>query len=140
MRALFVMTTASLLLLAACGAQAAQPASTTGGQVSVTLTDSGVTLAQTSVNGGPVTFKVKNTGTLLHELVVIQTDIAAEKIQPNADEPGKMSEEGTQGESGDVAVGETKEFTLNLTPGKYVLMCNEVGHYMMGMHIPFVVR
>lgn len=140
MRALLVMTTASLLLLAACGAQAAQPASTTGGQVSVTLTDSSVTLAQTSVNGGLVTFKVKNTGTLLHELVVIQTDVAADKIQPNADEPGKMSEEGTQGESGDVAVGETKEFTLNLTPGKYVLMCNEVGHYMMGMHIAFVVR
>ena len=137
MRALLVMTTASLLLLAACGAQ---PATTTGGQVSVTLTDSGVTLAQTSVSGGPVTFKVKNSGTLLHELVVIQTDIAADKMQPNADEPGKMSEEGTQGESGDVAVGETKEFTLNLAPGKYVLMCNEVGHYMMGMHIPFVVR
>jgi uncharacterized cupredoxin-like copper-binding protein len=126
------------VLLAGCAGQAAQP--TSGGQVSVTLTDKGVTLAETSVNSGPVTFKVKNVGTLEHELVVVRTDVAQDKIQPDADEPGKMSEEGALGESGDLAAGELKDFTLNLTSGKYVLMCNQPGHYMVGMHIAFVVR
>ena len=51
-----------------------------------------------------------------------------------------MSEEGTQGESGDLEAGLTKDFTLNLSAGKYVLMCNQPGHYMAGMHIAFVVR
>ena len=67
-------------------------------------------------------------------------DIAQDKLQPDADEPGKMSEEGAQGESGDLAAGLAKDFTLNLSPGKYVLMCNQPGHYMVGMHIAFVVR
>jgi len=137
MRVLIAMATA-LVLLAGCAAQGAQPG--TGGQVAVTLTDTGVTLAQTSVSSGPVTFKVKNAGSIVHELVVVRTDIAQDKIQPNTDEPSKMSEEGTQGESGDLEAGLTKDFTLNLSAGKYVLMCNQPGHYMAGMHIAFVVR
>jgi len=136
MRALLAMITASLLLLAACGGQTASA----GGPISVTLTDKGVALGQNSVNAGAVTFKVKNTGTIEHELVVIKTDVAADKIKPDVDEPGKMSEEGSLGESGDLAVGESKDFTLNLTPGKYVLMCNQPGHYMVGMHVAFEVK
>ena len=137
MRVLVAAATA-LVFLAGCAAQGAQPG--TGGQVSVTLTDTGVTLGQSSINSGPVTFKVKNAGSIEHELVVVRTDIAQDKLQPDADEPGKMSEEGAQGESGDLAAGLTKDFTLNLSPGKYVLMCNQPGHYMVGMHIAFVVR
>ena len=48
MRTLLAIVTASLLLLAACGGQTA----TASGPVSVTLTDKGVTLAQTSVKIG----------------------------------------------------------------------------------------
>ena len=139
MRALLVMVTTSLLLLAACGGQTASTASN-GGLVSVTLTDKGVTLGQTTVNAGAVTFHVKNSGTIEHELVVIKTDVAADKLQPDVDEPNKMSEAGSLGESGDMTVGETKDFVLNLTPGKYVLMCNQPGHYMVGMHIAFEVK
>ena len=124
------------LTLAACGG--GQTAS--GGPVGVTLTDKGVTLAQSSVNAGAVTFSVKNSGTIAHELVVIKTDVPADKIQPNPDEAGKMSEDGSLGESGDMAAGEAKDFTLTLTPGKYVLMCNQPGHYMVGMHVAFEVK
>ena len=136
MRALLVTITASLLLLAACGGQT----TSNTGPVGVTLTDKGVVLAQTTINAGAVTFSVKNTGTIDHELVVVKTDVAADKIQPDPDEPGKMSEDGSLGESGDLAAGTAKEFTLTLTPGKYVLMCNQPGHYMIGMHIAFEVK
>jgi uncharacterized cupredoxin-like copper-binding protein len=137
MKALLTIAAASLFALAACGAQAS---STPGGSVSVTLTDKGVTLAQSTINAGQVTFKVKNTGTIEHELVVIKTDVAADKISPDPDEPGKMSEEGSLGESGDMPIGTAKDFTLTLTPGRYVLMCNQPGHYMVGMHVAFEVK
>ena len=136
MKALRATVAGAVLLLAACGG--GQTAS--GGSVGVTLTDKGVTLAQSSVNAGAVTFSVKNSGTIEHELVVIKTDVAADKIQPDPDEAGKMSEAGSLGESGDLAAGEAKEFTLTLTPGKYVLMCNQPGHYMVGMHVAFEVK
>ena len=135
MKALRAMVAGAVLLLAACGGQTAS-----GGSVGVTLTDKGVTLAQTSVNAGAVTFSVKNSGTIEHELVVIKTDVPADKIQPDPDEAGKMSEAGSLGESGDLTAGEAKDFTLNLTPGKYVLMCNQPGHYMVGMHVAFEVK
>ena len=137
MKAILSIAAASLFVLAACGAQAS---STPGGSVAVTLTDKGVILAQNTINAGQVTFKVKNTGTIEHELVVIKTDVAADKIAPDPDEPGKMSEEGSLGESGDLAAAASKDFTLTLTPGKYVLMCNQPGHYMVGMHIAFEVK
>ena len=135
MKALRAMVAGAVLLLAACGGQTAS-----GGSVGVTLTDKGVTLAQTSVNAGAVTFSVKNSGTIEHELVVIKTDVPADKIQPDPDEAGKMSEAGSLGESGDLTAGEAKDFTLNLTPGKYVLMCNQPGHYMVGMHVALEVK
>jgi uncharacterized cupredoxin-like copper-binding protein len=138
MRALLVTITASLLLLAACGGQTASTGN--GGTVGVTLTDQGVTLVQSTVSAGAVTFSVKNTGTIDHELVVVKTDVAQDKIKADADEPGKMSEDGSLGESGDLAAGTAKDFTLTLTPGKYVLMCNQPGHYMVGMHIAFEVK
>jgi len=135
MKALRAMVAGAVLLLAACGGQTAS-----GGSVGVTLTDKGVTLAPTSVNAGAVTFSVKNSGTIEHELVVIKTDVPADKIQPDPDEAGKMSEAGSLGESGDLTAGEAKDFTLNLTPGKYVLMCNQPGHYMVGMHVALEVK
>jgi len=143
MRALLVTITASLLLLAACGGQTTSNIPGPGGNngpVAVTLTDAGVVLGQTSVKAGAVTFSVKNSGTIEHELVVLKTDVAADKIPANGDEAGKVSEDGSLGESGNLAAGTAKDFILTLTPGKYVLMCNEVGHYAMGMHIPFEVK
>ena len=139
MRALLAMVTASLLLLAACGGQTASTSTSTG-PIAVTLTDKGVVLERTSANTGAVTFVVKNTGTLTHELLVVKTDVAQDKIQVDAEDPNKMSEDGSQGETGDLAAGESKTLTFNLPAGNYVLMCNQPGHYMLGMHIAFVVK
>ncbi len=120
-------------LLTACG-------TADNGRVNVTLTDNKIVLDRASVQHGNVTFVVKNTGTVVHELVVLKTDIAADKIPADPDEQGKVEEEGSQGESGDLDKGEAKEFTLNLTSGRYALICNQVGHYAAGMHIAFEVK
>lgn len=137
MKGLRTLAIGSLVLLAACGTPAVGAA--TGGAVRATVTDTAIALDHPSVSAGQVVFNVKNTGTVVHELVVIKTTLAPDKIPADVDEPGKVHEEGSKGESGDIEAGKTASFTLNLDPGAYVLICNEVGHYAIGMRIAFEV-
>jgi uncharacterized cupredoxin-like copper-binding protein len=145
---ILAMLAITAALIAACSpaaatAPAAQPAAAAkvaGGTINATLTDMKVTVDHTSISAGPVTFVVKNSGAILHELVVIQTDVAQDKMVMGTEEVGKMDETGNVGETGDVLAGESKAFTVNLPAGHYVLMCNEVGHYEAGMHVAFTVN
>ena len=136
MTRVLILATFVLLVAGACSS-ASGPG---GGTVNATLTDSKILLDRDNISAGTVVFTVKNTGTVEHELVVLKTDVAADKIKPDADEPGKMSEEGSLGESGDIAAGETKTFKLDLSAGHYVFICNQPGHYLLGMHIAFTVK
>ena len=141
MKTLLATAAVSVLLLAACGTAGGTGATTVSTRtVNATLTDSKIVLDQSTVPSGTITFNVKNGGTMVHEVVVLKTDVAADKIAPNPDEPGKMSEDGSQGESGDLNPTEAKTFTLDLQPGNYVLICNQPAHYLLGMHIAFVVK
>ena len=128
----------STVIIAGCATAAVAPAA--GGTVNATLTDMKISVDRTTVKAGEVTFVVKNTGAVIHELVVIQTDMAQDKIPMDMDEVGKMDETGNLGETGDVAIGGSKTFSVTLPAGHYVLMCNEVGHYDSGMHMAFVVN
>jgi len=139
---MFKLKLAALLAITAafavgCSGGAAAPAQ--GGTVSATVSDMKVSVDRTSVPAGAVTFVVKNTGAVVHELVVLQTDVAQDKIAMNMDEAGKMDETGNVAETGDVDAGQSKTFTVTLPAGHYVLMCNEIGHYEAGMHMTFTV-
>jgi uncharacterized cupredoxin-like copper-binding protein len=140
---MFKLKLAALLAITAvlavgCSSAAATPAQ--GGTVNATLTDMKISLDRTSVPAGTITFVVKNTGAIEHELVVLQTNTAQDKIGMDMDEEGKMDETGNVGETGDMNIGETKTFTITLPAGHYVLMCNEIGHYAAGMHMTFTVN
>lgn len=140
---MFKLKLASLLAITAalavgCSSAAAAPAQ--GGTVNAIVSDMKITVDRTSVPAGAVTFVVKNTGAVVHELVVLQTDVAQDKIAMDMDEAGKMDETGNVGETGDVDAGQSKTFTVTLPAGHYVLMCNEVGHYAAGMHMTFTVN
>ncbi len=136
MKTLLVIAAGSILFLAACGGAAG----TNGGTINATLTDNSIVLNQASVPSGKVTFNVKNTGTMVHELVVLQTNLAQDKIPADSAVPGKVLEDGSKGETGDMDIGATKTFTLDLAPGNYVLICNQPAHYLLGMHIALVVK
>ncbi len=159
MKTLLATAAVSVLLLAACGTAGGTgatkvdaPSATTvtatsapavnpnARTVNATLTDSRIVLDQATVPSGKITFLVSNTGTMTHEVVVLKTDVAADKIAPDPDEPGKMSEDGSQGESGDLDPNTKTSFTLDLAPGNYVLICNQPAHYLLGMHIAFTVK
>jgi uncharacterized cupredoxin-like copper-binding protein len=43
------------------------------------------------------------------------------------------------GEVEDIDSGKNKRLTLKLAPGHYVLICNQPGHYSMGLHTSLVV-
>ena len=145
---IMVMLAISAALVAGCSpATSSAPAAavagaetTPGGTIKATLTDMKVSVDHNSVSAGLVTFVVKNSGAILHELVVIQTDTAQDKMVMGTETVGKVDETGNVGETGDVAAGESKTFTVDLPAGHYVLMCNEVGHYDSGMHIAFTVN
>ena len=124
--------------------------------IDVVLSDSGpsgpMTLVpfDSSAPAGDITFRVKNLGTVDHEMIILKTDTPFDQLPvTDAGDPpvsvatgaNKVDEANNVGETGDpdLKPGDTRTFTVNLTPGKYVLLCNIAGHYQMGMRAPFTV-
>ncbi len=104
-----------------------------------------------TVPAGDVTFKVLNGGTMVHEMLVLQTDTPADELPltdagdppvPVATGANKVSEDDNIGETGDpdFEPGTTRIFTVDdMTPGHYVLICNLEGHYANGMRTDLTV-
>ena len=157
--ALFGLT---IVAIAGCGGSSSSSSdtSTGGGGVTVPASSSGTTVnvvvgdtkgtdgpmtltaSTSSVPAGDVTFTVKNTGTIDHEMVVLKTDTAFDQLPVGGTEPDKVDEATNIGETGDPALkpGETRTFTIKaMTAGKYALVCNIAKHYAMGMRAPFTV-
>jgi len=148
--------------VAACGddgdsaeTTADQPAAeATGNVVKVQLGENGdkffIRVDKDTVQAGRTTFVIDNVGTIHHELAVYKTDIAAAKLPLTAE--GTVDEEkaGLLAEAvyatpprGDedhrIRDGRGVNFSIDLQPGKYVLLCNLSGHYKAGQFIAFVV-
>jgi uncharacterized cupredoxin-like copper-binding protein len=150
-RSVLTILATACLALAACSTGAttspevSEPAASSGGAgtgVAVTLSEWSVANQPASIPAGSTTFTVTNDGPEdVHEFVVIKTDISMTELP--ADETGAVDETGgsmeIMGEIEDVAVGATKELTLDLEPGAYVLVCNiydeteQESHYQLGM-------
>lgn len=96
-----------------------------------------MTVTPASVPAGKVTFVVKNTGTIEHEMVVLKTDAPFDQLPVDAD--GKVSEDTSIGEVPEFAAGTTDSVTLDVTAGSYALVCNIAKHYGMGMRATFSV-
>jgi len=135
-------TTTKATSIPAGGLTTAKPADTTAsstastGPVAVDLSEWKVAPAAATVKAGKVTFDAKNVGQVPHELVVIKTDKPAGDLGTGSE----VSEKGSVGEIGDLTPGKSGSKTLDLKPGKYVLICNLPGHYMQGMHTAFTVN
>jgi uncharacterized cupredoxin-like copper-binding protein len=138
--ALFVMP-----LLTACGPQ----------KVNVTLETYKLTLSENSASAGKVTFHVTNNATdQKHEFVIFKTDLPEDQLplKDSGDGKGTMqiNEEGAGVEhiaeipDSDLPIGATKDLTVDLKPGRYVIVCNlvvnSVSHYHEGMRAVFTVK
>lgn len=110
--------------------------------VTTSLKDFSIDPAKTTLTPGKVTFEVKNDGATVHDLIVIKTDLAADKLPVVS---GKVDETAAglknEGQALNIAVGASASFTIdNLPAGNYVLICNQPAHYIAGMHTAFKVQ
>ena len=127
---LLVILSAVALVSAACGTATAQPP-TPAGANTVELTEWRVVVPSSAPQAGSLTFVVKNTGAIAHDLTILKTDLPADKI-PQAN--GKASEDGKVAGTALLNPGQSVTLTVTLEAGNYVFICNELGHYALGMH------
>jgi uncharacterized cupredoxin-like copper-binding protein len=113
----------------------------TGAQtVDVALQEWSINPSVLTVDAGAVKFNVKNTGPQFkHEFVVLKTDLAPAALPKKAD--GTVDEEGagvtSPGEIADIPIGQQQSTTIDLTPGKYLFVCNLVDHDTNGTELHF---
>jgi uncharacterized cupredoxin-like copper-binding protein len=111
-----------------------------GTVVNVDMTSFKFQLDQPTIPAGPVTFHATNTATdVEHEMVVLKTDMQGKDLPTKDDGTVDESQLNSLGEL-EAQVGESKDLTVNLEPGHYVLLCNVAGHYAQGMFLDFTVQ
>ncbi|MBI5486202.1 MAG: hypothetical protein HY905_02595 [Deltaproteobacteria bacterium] len=113
---------AAIPLLALAGCAEDSSVST----VSVGLHEFSISLDRTTVPAGMVRFLAENRGEDLHEFVVLRTDLSPSALP--LDEAGDVDEEAegieVVGEVEDIEPGAEGDITLDLAPGRYVIICN----------------
>ena len=131
---------ALVLMVSAPGLAAAAPP-----KIKVKLIEFEVKPAISALAAGKVRFAVKNTGSELHEFVVVHGDDAA-ALPVDADGAvveDQLPDDAFVGELEDIKVGKTKTKNFKLPAGSYVLFCNiveteddgtVVSHFAEGMH------
>src|SRR5215813_10328160 len=100
----------------------------------------GITLSADHARPGRLFFKVTNISTdQNHELLLAKADDP--EALPMVQSGERIDEDKLKGltDLGDVHPGATRTTTLTLAAGKYVLFCNEAGHYKAGMYTAFTV-
>jgi uncharacterized cupredoxin-like copper-binding protein len=121
---------ATVLSVAACAGSTPPPSA-----LSANLSEFKVGMTSAKAAAGTVTFTIKNTGAVMHEFVVIKSDLATDKLPATAE--GKVDEASTElsgiDEVEDIAPGATATLKVDLAVGRYVLICNIPGHYTGGM-------
>jgi uncharacterized cupredoxin-like copper-binding protein len=133
-------TVTALMSLALLAISCASPAegAPAGSQVIVEMTDYKLTVNMPSVKAGTYKIGVRNLANMEHSFEVLMTDLPHDKIPVNG-ASAKAKEDGKVGAIPSIPAGKSAAVTLELLPGKYVLICNVAGHYQLGMHIGFTV-
>ncbi|HEV7640428.1 MAG TPA: cupredoxin domain-containing protein [Gaiellaceae bacterium] len=130
-----VFTCVVFAFLAASAVRAAQSRpSAAVSTVKATLTEMRIAISTTRVPAGKVTFVVRNAGTTEHELLVIPWPKAGKLALARF----KANETTSLGEVSELKPGKTGRVTLELPPGRYLLICNLSGHYQLGMQAALV--
>lgn len=142
---LLVVAIAVGVVAAGCAGTAASPsaaasasAAAGGAPVAVELSEWKVAPSPATASAGSVTFEVKNSGTQVHEFVVVKTELKANAL-PVVDHKIDESTLTPVDEIEDVAAAATPTLSVDLDAGHYVLLCNIETHYEQGMHADFDV-
>jgi uncharacterized cupredoxin-like copper-binding protein len=101
--------------------------------LNVELFDWGIKLNPGTAPAGNVRVKAKNTGSTEHEVVFIRTDLPEDKL-PVVDNKVDENQVELVAEVEKLPAGKSETATLELPPGRYVVICNIATHYGLGMH------
>jgi uncharacterized cupredoxin-like copper-binding protein len=108
----------------------------------------GIVVSTDGAPAGTVSFRVANTGGLVHELVVLPLPNGQSAGARAVHSDGRVDEVGSLGEAsrtcgagtgGGIDPGAIGWVTLNLPVGNYELVCNLPWHYAAGMHAGLTV-
>lgn len=138
------------VFLAASALAIGAPAYAAGGtQVAVTLHDQTdaagashmfIEAKPGQIKAGTATFTVHNASkTLTHEMLLLLNDPSGSF--PYSQKDQMVIEEKVKKfvDTDDIAPGATVTRTVELAPGNYTMICNQAGHYQMGMKTSFTV-
>lgn len=113
----------------------------TDGNVDLVMRDYWFELSHSGSELATVTFAIDNQGKVSHEVIVVRTDLPSDELpldaKSNVDEEAEGLEvverlEGVEYQSSQV-------WSVDLEPGRYVLVCNLPAHYRRGMSVEFDV-
>jgi uncharacterized cupredoxin-like copper-binding protein len=107
--------------------------------LTATLSEWKITLNPAEVLAGDITIAAKNQGAVEHELVILKTDVAPDKLEMAGNRVNEDKYK-SAGEIADFNAGTTESQAFKLDPGKYVLICNIAGHYQQGMAAALTVN
>jgi uncharacterized cupredoxin-like copper-binding protein len=114
-----------------------------GTPVNVLLDDFRVRQDVSVVPAGTVSFRILNQGPTTHEVIVVRTDRAPDKLPlqrdgltVNEDAPGVDLLDEAEG----LDIDDRRTLVLRLAPGTTSCTCNLEGHYLGGMHEALTVR
>ncbi len=140
-----VVTVGNLVLAGASG----DPAPVT---VALTLDDGELQADRREVPAGPVAFLARNVGSQEHELVVIRTNLPADRLPVGLqgvqyDRAGQLvigqahghDHAGEARHPGHIPPGNRHRAEAQLAPGRYALLCNLPGHYAAGQRAALTV-
>lgn len=130
----------ALVVAAACGGGGGASTSDASTVVTATSTEKAIQLDRTSAPAGIVKFVIVNSDKNVHSVVLLKTDLAHDKIPVDAKDASRPDKTGELKETGEIPAGQTREFSVKLAAGSYVLVCNEPAHYAVGMHTAFSVK
>lgn len=101
----------------------------------------GITTDISRVKAGKIDFEVTNDSkSMVHEMLVVKVKTFNEAL-PYNDNQARIIEDKTNdfGEVSELEPGQSGSLTLNLKPGKYMLVCNIPGHYKSHMYTDLLV-
>jgi uncharacterized cupredoxin-like copper-binding protein len=121
-----------VLVAAACG-------SDKSAKVRVTLSEWTVEPSIAQMTSGKVTFEVANHGSKQHGFMLIKNDLPPEQL-PVANGAIALAQVNVVRSMPALAPGGSGKLSLDLTPGKYVLVSNLGDDYQQGMAAGLVVE
>jgi uncharacterized cupredoxin-like copper-binding protein len=102
----------------------------------------GVKAMPDMARAGKITFDVTNNSKdTIHEMIVMHLDAKGDPL-PYVSAENRVNEDkaGDKGEVSELDPGKSGSLTVDLVPGKYLLICNVPGHYASGMWTEFTVN